>query len=157
MKFKVMTAIFALALVAGAATLALAPRPGPVSAASGGNVEATFTKWMDHGTGTGVVGGNVGEGDFAWHVVSSDLTSRPGFWLGVAVYEFHDAAANFFSLTVDVVENLATGNAKFTGEVTGEWLKGADVTGGFRTISCTEAPNGTCFKGTIHIDAGSAD
>ncbi|HLZ08620.1 MAG TPA: hypothetical protein VKT80_08540, partial [Chloroflexota bacterium] len=66
MKFKIIAAVVALTLIAGAAALTLSSRAKVVLADSGGNVEATYTKWIvgpvPNGNITdmvGVVGGSI--------------------------------------------------------------------------------------------------
>ena len=42
-----------------------------------------------------------------------------------------------------------------TGQVTEGWLKGNQVEGEYTQIACTQAPDGTCFQGTLDILRGS--
>jgi hypothetical protein len=155
--------VFALVLVAAFVATTLSLSTGVASANSGGNGEATFTKWVTAMPGVGViadmagvVGGNVGAGTFKGEVLTwtEDATT---IHIGAL---YHVTGGNHsFTADLQVMEDKATGNAKFTGVVTEGWLTGANVTGGFRTISCdqgVEVPQ-VCYKGTIHIDAASAD
>jgi hypothetical protein len=43
----------------------------------------------------GVVDGDVGPGRFVGQLINSDLTTRPGFWLGHARYEFSGQRHSF--------------------------------------------------------------
>ncbi len=164
MLFKVSTHVrmaFMLTVVAGFVAAALSMSPGAASAVSGGNGEATFTKWLVNGTGgmTGVVGGEVGAGTYAGQILSyaDDGTTT------AIVAEYHvNGGKHSFTATVHVTQSDATGHATITGVVTSGWLTGAQVTGGYRTqATCDVATPGNvlgtvCFKGTLHIDAASA-
>ena len=93
-----MAAIFAVALIAGAAALVLSLG----SADSGSNVDATFTKWIsDTDLSTfpidmaGVVGGDVGAGSFFGEVLSQDTTSEPGTVFVHALYHFNGGKHSF--------------------------------------------------------------
>jgi hypothetical protein len=180
MLFKVSThrrTVLALVLVAGfvaagVAALTLPLGPGAASANSGGNGEATFTKWattcpLCSTTGSfagadmvGVVGGNVGAGTFSGQVISDSDDGTT--WAGHALYHFN-GGKHSFTADVHVTQNDVTGIAEITGVVTsGGGLAGAQVTGGYRTMSTCPIPtpgnvlDTVCFKGTLHIDAASA-
>jgi hypothetical protein len=165
MKFKVVTAFFAVALVAGFTILTLAASPAPVSAAKGPKADVTFTKWI---TGcvpscapgvltnmVGIVGGDVGTGAFTGEVLSSvDNGTTTAIH---ALYHFnggkHSFTADLFILQTD-----ATGAGVVTiGVVTTGWLSGSRVTGGFDMVApCDIDTPGSvlgslCFTGTLHI------
>jgi predicted TIM-barrel enzyme len=164
MTFKLSTrgrTVFALSLVAGLLGLTLSLNPGVASAVTGGNGEATFTKWLVNGTGgmVGVVGGEVREGTYAGQILSfaDDGTTT------AIVADYHiNGGRHSFTATVNVTQSDATGIATITGVVTSGWLTGAQVTGGYRTqAKCDMATPGNvlgtvCFKGTLHVDAASA-
>jgi hypothetical protein len=165
MQFKVSAyekRVFGLMLVAGFLALTLSLSGGAASAAPSGNADVTFTKWV---TAThpdvmplpmvGVVGGNVGDGTFAGDatVLGDDGITETLH----ATYHFN-GGVHSFTADVHVSQNDATGIAKVTGVVTGGWLGGAQVTGGYNTMSTCDIPTpenalGTvCFKGTLHIE-----
>jgi hypothetical protein len=165
MQFKVsayVRRVFALVLVAGFVALTLSLSGGVASAAPGGNADVTFTKWV---TAThpdvmplpmvGVVGGNVGDGTFAGD--ATILSDSAGITTIHATYHFN-GGLHSFTADLNVSENDATGIAKITGVVTGGWLGGAQVTGGYSTMSTCDMPtpenalDKTCFKGTLHIE-----
>jgi hypothetical protein len=164
MKFRGMTAIFTLALIAGAAASTLSLRPGVVSAASGGHVEATFTKWIvgdavppsdaDLVDMVGVVGGNVGAGTFFGEIFGKYDNGTTT--MIHAVYHINGGKESFIA-DVSIMESDATGIADITGVVTGGALAGATVDGGFRTLSRCPRPTpgnvlGTeCFMGTLNV------
>jgi hypothetical protein len=50
----------------------------------------------------------------------------------------------------------ATGLAVLDGTVTAGWLTGKAVHVEFRVITCTQAPDHTCFQGTIRVIKASA-
>ena len=99
--FTTARAIFALLLIATFARLAIAISPSAAAADGGGHhrgAEVTFTKWLTTQptdatlAGTrmaGVVDGDVGPRTFVGVIIGGDITSRTGFWLGHARYEFH--------------------------------------------------------------------
>jgi hypothetical protein len=165
MKFKGMTALFALALIAGAAAPTLSLRPAVVSAASSGHVQATFTKWAigdiipgdstpDLTDMVGVVGGQVGAGTFFGEVFSyNDNGTTTTIH---AVYHINGSKESFVANNI-VTVNDTTGIAGITGVVTGGSLDGAKVDGAFRTTSPCPIPtpgnvNGNvCFSGTLNV------
>ena len=154
--------LFALALVV-ALTVITGPSASAASArgaeaqsrASGGkgsgDVELTYTKWFApaYPAMQGVVGGDI-EGTFGGAVLTR--TVLPTVVLLEARYEII-ASNPSHSFTAMIVGSLdrATGVAVLDGTVTAGWLTGKAVHVEFRTISCTQAPNGTCFTGTIRV------
>jgi hypothetical protein len=86
--------------------------------------------------------------------------SVPGFWLAHARYEFHGKNHTFIAqlfITEDDRPGPAYGTAVIVGRVTEGWMKGAFVTGGYKTfdkcpIATPRNVLGTvCFKGTLHL------
>jgi hypothetical protein len=159
-----------LALVLLAATFAAVPAQSALAdsgKASGDPIDVTFTKWVTSLPANppsmagvlmaGVVGGAVGEGDFAGKVILDD-SSVPGFWLAKARYGFI-GERHSFTAVVNVKQNNALGTATITGHVTKGWLKGAIVTGGYKVMpTCPiETPGnifgeyGLCFQGTLRL------
>jgi hypothetical protein len=71
-----------------------------------------------------------------------------------ALYHFN-GPRHAFSALVHVEQ---TGlKAVISGVVTDGWLKGSPVEGKYTQITCTQAPNGTCFQGTLDILRESGD
>lgn len=143
----------ALALIAAIALLTLSLGAGLV-AANGhrhhGDAENTFTKWIiAFPAMAGVVGGDVGDGTYAGEI----LKYTPGATTVIeALYHFNGSRHSFTAL----VHVEQTGlKAVITGVVTEGWLKGHPVKGRYTQITCTEAPDGTCFQGKLNILRGS--
>ena len=63
-----------------------------------------------------------------------------------------DPAQSFTAHLEGGYANLATGEAVLDGRVVDGWLKKAKVHVEFKNISCTEAPDGKCYQGTISVD-----
>lgn len=168
--------VVAFAAVAASATLAVSVSPAAARADHGRHhhrgADVTFTKWVivlptDPVTLTGagmigVVGGDVGRGDFAGEVLGGDVTSQPGFWLGHARYEFH-GHKHFFVADVHPTEddgNPALVTATIDGVVTQGWMRGAEVTGEYTQYGVCPLPTPgnvfgtTCFQGTLHLQRG---
>jgi hypothetical protein len=166
--------ILALAVVVAASVAVVAQaRPAGTTSPAGGrnhrSADVTFTKWMTSlpadksttagGTMVGVVGGDVGKGRYAGIVVNDDTTSRPGFWLGQALYGFlgsgHTFVANNFITENDKAKPPIT--ATIRGVVIVGWMKGARVTGEYTTRDPCPIPTPgnvlgtTCFQGTLHL------
>ena len=141
-----------LSLIVGVTLLALALSTGVASADGRGHhrdAENTFTKWITTFPAmAGVVGGDVGAGTYAGEV----LKYTPGTTTVIeALYHFNGSKRSFTAL----VHVEQTGlKAKITGVVTDGWLKGHQVKGKYTQISCTAAPGGTCFRGTLKILRG---
>ena len=138
--FALIAAVMLLTLSLGAGT-ALAD-----SHRSHGIAENTFTKYVSaFPIMAGVVGGDVGPGIYAGEI----LKYTPGTTTVIeALYHFN-GARHTFSAPVHVEQ---TGlNAVISGVVTDGWLKGHPVKGRYLQISCTQAPDGTCFQGTLDI------
>jgi hypothetical protein len=173
MKFKVsahVRRIFGLGLVAGFVALTLSLSPGVASADGGGDhhnrhheADVTFTKWVTSAAGnmTGVVGGDVGTGTYAGEILS---LSDDGTTTSIhALYHFNGKRHSFTADNQVAVAD-ATGIAVITGVVTEGWLKGSQVTGGFKTLIPCDIPtpgnvypDGRCFQGSLHLERGSED
>jgi len=110
---------------------------------------ATFTKWMV-GEGpemAGVVGGDVGEGDYAGKV----LDFNPGPTTAIeARYQFNGSDKPFTAL----VHVEQTGlDAVITGVVTDGWGKGNLVTGRYSEIQCDhDGVTTDCWRGMLTIE-----
>ena len=138
-----------LALTITMALVALALSAGVASADGGryhGDAHNTFTKYVAaYPIMAGVVGGDVGNGTYAGEI----LKYTPGATTVIeALYHF-DGSRHTFTALVHVEQ---TGlKAVITGVVTDGWLKGHQVKGRYTQISCSQAPDGTCFRGTLDI------
>ena len=160
--------------VAAAASFAVAAqaRPAGGSPDSGWHRSAnvTFTKWVTSlpadpsttlaGSGmAGVVGGDVGEGTYAGIVLKDDTTSKPGFWLGQALYGFFGSEHSFVALNFITEDdrNPSSITATIRGVVIVGWMKGARVTGEYTQRDTCPIPTPgnvigtTCFQGTLHL------
>lgn len=168
-----------LALVMLTSTIATVPAQSALAGSGkvrGDPVDVTFTKWATSLPANppslagismaGVVGGAVGEGDFAGQVLRDDL-SVPGFWRAKARYGFI-GEEHSFTARVFVTQNNTEGMATITGLVTKGWLKGAIVTGGYKVwsdcpiktpgnvfVEAEDDEYGLCFQGTLHLFRGS--
>ena len=163
-----------LALVMLTSTIATVPAQSALAGSGkvkGDPIDVTFTKWATSMptdpsslagiSMAGVVGGAVGEGDFAGQVLRDDLSDAPDFWRAIARYQFIGEEHSFTAL-VFVTQNNTEGKATITGLVTKGWLKGAIVTGGYKVrddCRIEETPGNVfdpiCFQGTLHLDRGS--
>jgi hypothetical protein len=147
-----------LVLIAAVSLLALTLGAGVASANSGRdsrNAENTFTKYISsYPTMAGVVGGDVGNGTYAGTILS--LTTTSTTLVLDATYHFNGSKHSFTAL-VHVVQTGFTNGSKavIIGVVTDGWLKGNLVHGKYTQIACTQAPDGTCFQGTLDILRGS--
>jgi hypothetical protein len=129
------------------------------------DLELTYTKWIAPGFPNPLVGGFpnlVG-------VVGGDIVGK----FGGAVYErtvdgslVHlDAIyiviapdpAKSFTAHVEGTEDLSTLKAVLDGRVVDGFMNNAHVHVQFDVITCTQAPNGTCFQGTISVRRSSHD
>jgi hypothetical protein len=147
--------IRAFALIAAATLLTLSLGAGTALADGGrhrGDAENTFTKYVAaFPIMAGVVGGDVGPGIYAGEI----LKYTPGSTTVIeALYHFNGSRHSFSAL----VHVEQTGlKAVISGVVTEGWLKGHQVEGRYTQISCSQAPDGTCFQGTLDILRGWGD
>jgi hypothetical protein len=165
--------VFALVLAAVFATLAISLSPGAALANGGRHqrgADVTFTKWLTTQPAdatlagahmAGVVGGDVGPGTFVGLIIGGDVTSRAGFWLGHARYEFHGSKHSFVA-DIHPTENdtITPVTATIEGVVIKGWMKGARVTGQYTVVAtCTIPTPGnvfapSCIPGTLHLQRG---
>lgn len=134
---------------------------GQASAASGPNVEVSFTKWVNGFPHMeGIVGCDVGVGTFDGLVLNAPDLTAPVTKV-VAEYGFVcEQADHSFRALMDVRQDNQTRTAVLNGIVTEGLYIGAQVHGNYDVISCDETPNdfpGTCFKGTLRIMTGSTE
>jgi hypothetical protein len=148
----------ALAVTAAVALLTLSLGVG-VAAADGRrdhhNAENTFTKYVSaYPIMAGVVGGDVGAGIYAGEILKYTVATATTPKVIEALYHFNGSKHSFSAL----VHVEQTGlKAVISGVVTEGWLKGDAVKGRYTQISCSQAPNGICFQGTLDILRGSDD
>ena len=163
---QLMLVSFCLAAVAcnGVATAPTAPSnaipsAGAQARADSQPVEVTFTKWFPV-PGTPQMVGTTDEG------------GDPGTYAGVllsrtplndeiaeleAQYQVINASGHSFTALIRGKSHIQKGNATLNGVVTEGWALGAQVHVTFDRVSCTAAPNGVCFQGTIRVMPGSAN
>ncbi len=116
-----------------------------------GDVVLTYTKWFAPAFPTmqGFVGGDL-EGSFGGAVLSR--TVLPTVVLLEARYEIiANKPSHSFTAMIAGSLDRATGLAVLDGTVTAGWLTGKAVHVEFRVIACTQAPDHTCFQGTIRV------
>ena len=150
----------AFALTAAVTLVALSLSAGTALADGGRdhrNAENTFTKWItdfNAGTMAGVVGGDVGVGTYAGQITSFAQTST-GFVIDAA-YHFN-GSKHAFTASVHIVQTgFANGaTAVIAGWVAEGWLNGNRAEGEYTQVACTQAPNETCFQGTLDILRGT--
>ncbi len=143
----------AIALIVGAMLLTISLGTGTALAEDGRdhrNAENTFTKWITvYPAMAGVVGGDVGAGAYSGEILTLTVTGT-GLVID-ALYRF-DGSRHAFTALVHVVQTGST--AVISGQVTQGWLRGSPVQGRYTQISCDEAPDGSCFQGTLDILRG---
>ena len=172
---RTMAITMAIAVAAGFAATSQARVEGQRGAANATTThhrgaDVTFTKWLitqptDPTLAgvhmAGVVGGDVGTGTFVGFIIGGDVTSRPGFWLGHARYEFHGSKHSFVADIHPTENDTVTPNtATIEGVVIKGWMKGARVTGQYSLVdTCTIPTPGnvfapSCIPGTLHLQRG---
>jgi hypothetical protein len=116
-------------------------------------VELTYTKWFapDFPNMVGRVGGDI-VGKFGGAVLerTPDATGRTVHLTAVYIVVALDRAKSF-TAHVEGVSEVQAGTAVLDGRVVDGYLKRAHVHAEFTRISCTEAPSGICFQGTISV------
>jgi len=114
-------------------------------------LELTYTKWIAPGLPNlvGVVGGDI-VGKFGGAVyertVNGNLVHLDAIYIVVA-----PDPGESFTAHVEGTEDLSTLKAVLDGRVVDGFLKHAHVHVAFDVITCTQAPSGTCFQGTISV------
>jgi hypothetical protein len=173
---RMMGLLLALAvLVAASVAVVAQARPAgtasPADGRSHRSADVTFTKWgtsfpndpsFAGASMAGVVGGDVGDGDFVGRVIRDDTTSKPGFWLAQALYGFNGAKHSFVAYNF-ITEDVATGTATIRGVVIRGWMRGARVTGEYTAWDPCPIPTpgnvfgSFCLQGTLHLRLGRDD
>ena len=152
-----------IAVLVVAASVAAASAQTRNSRADGANappdIELTFKKWFapTFPNMVGVVGG-----DFAGRFGGAALARIPdatGQHVYLDVIYIAVAADPAQSLTMRIagIFDVAARTAELNGRVVDGPLHNARVHVEWALVSCTEAPNGTCFQGTINVSRGVAD
>jgi hypothetical protein len=137
--------------VAGIATASALPKNG-----SKANVELTFTKWIaPYPNFVGSVGGDYtgAFGGAALSVVDNGTITR----ISAIYIVIADDPAKSLTMRIDGVVNDATGTAVFKGRVIDGRLSGSPVNVRWSAIACSQAPDGTCYQGTISVKPRSDD
>jgi hypothetical protein len=144
------TAASAVASVAGTQT----------QARGGGNVQVTFTKWIDPAfpAFAGVAGGDV-PGAFAATVLRRTPFDNGNIIQLEARYEvIGDDPAHSFVALIEGTQITQTQRAVLNGTVIEGWLTGAQVHVTFDVIRpCPQFDKPACFSGVIRVMPGSAD
>ena len=122
------------------------------------SVELTFTKWFAPGfpNMVGVVGGDIA-GRFGGAVLErSDPTLRFVHLTSVYIVVADDPAESFTAHVEGVQDNQSL-TGVLDGRIVDGYLKRAHVHVEFAVITCTQAPSGRCFQGTISVTRSSQD
>jgi len=122
------------------------------------SVELTYTKWFAPGfpNMVGVVGGDIA-GRFGGAVLErSDPTLHFVHLTSVYIVVADDPAESFTAHVEGVQDNQSL-TAVLDGRVVDGYLKRAHVHVEFAVITCTQAPSGRCFQGTISVTRSSED
>jgi len=120
-------------------------------------LDLTYTKWIAPGFPNlvGVVGGDI-VGKFGGAVyertVDGNLVHLDAIYVVIA-----PDPAKSFTAHVEGTEDLSTLKAVLDGRVFDGFMNHAHVHVQFDVITCTQAPNGTCFQGTISVRRSSHD
>ena len=120
-------------------------------------LDLTYTKWIAPGFPNlvGVVGGDI-VGKFGGAVyertVDGNLVHLDAIYVVIA-----PDPAKSFTAHVEGTEDLSTLKAVLDGRVVDGFMNHAHVHVQFDVITCTQAPNGTCFQGTISVRRSSHD
>jgi hypothetical protein len=117
-----------------------------------GPVEVTFTKWITaFPLMAGFVGGDA-VGDFAGEIFDFKMNQDGRIARLEAMYEVQ-ARRHSFTALIQGGQDNETGTAVLEGVIVSGWRAGARVHVEYEVIACTEAPSGTCFRGTIQVPA----
>ena len=122
------------------------------------DLELTYTKWFapSYPNMVGVVGGDIA-GKFGGAVYERTVDPSGRYVHLTAVYiVIAPDPTQSFTAHVEGTEDLQTLKAVLDGRVVDGWLTRAHVHAEFDVISnCTQAPSGTCFRGTISVSRSS--
>jgi hypothetical protein len=151
---RTMAFVAVVAVAAGLAATSQAHTtraPHPVGRA---DLQLTYTKWFapSFPNMVGVVGGDI-SGQFGGAVLHAAPTDSSGRFVEIqAVYiVVAPDPSRSFTASIRGVQDNQTQTAVLDGRVVDGWLRGERIHAEYKVISCTEAPNGTCFQGTITV------
>jgi hypothetical protein len=151
---RTMAFVAVVAVAAGLAATSQAHTTGAAHPAGRADLQLTYTKWFapSFPNMVGVVGGDI-SGQFGGAVLHLAPTDSSGHFVQITAVYIVVAAdpSRSFTAHVEGVQDNATQTAVLDGRVVDGQLKGAHVHAEYKVISCTEAPNGTCFQGTITV------
>ena len=149
--------IAAVILATGIAAASARTQTGHARDADSTGLDLTYTKWIAPGFPNlvGVVGGDI-VGKFGGAVyertVDGNLVHLDAIYVVIA-----PDPAKSFTAHVEGTEDLSTLKAVLDGRVVDGFMNHAHVHVQFDVITCTQAPNGTCFQGTISVRRSSHD
>ena len=117
-------------------------------------LELTYTKWIAPGLPNlvGVVGGDI-VGKFGGAVYERTVSGNTVYLDAIYIVIAPDPARSF-TAHIKGTEDLTTLKAVLDGRVVDGFMKRAHVHVEFDVITCTQAPSGTCFQGTISVRRG---
>lgn len=121
------------------------------------DLELTYTKWIAPGfpNMVGVVGGDI-VGKFGGAILERTVNGSLIHLDAIYIVAAPDPAKSF-TAHVEGTEDLSTLKAVLDGRVVDGYLKRAHVHVQFDVITCTQAPSGTCFQGTINVTRSADD
>ena len=100
----------------------------------------------------GTVGGVLGTGTFAGEILANPRSARFNITRLEAVYHVQ-AGGHAVSALISGGSSAATGYGKLQGHIlAGTAGVGLPVQVEFQAGPCPQAPNGTCFRGTMRVD-----
>ena len=149
---KRLAGLIAVFMLAGGITAGSAQTEDRRGHGKRAGLELTYTKWFapDFPHMVGVVGGDI-DGQFGGAVLNNPMADASGRVQLTAIYILR-APDPSRSLTIRVEGVEESGKAVLNGRVVDGSLKGARARAEFTVLSsCTQAPNGPCFQGTISI------
>jgi hypothetical protein len=122
-------------------------------------LELTYTKWFAPGfpNMVGVVGGDI-VGQFGGAVLKATPDTSGRFIRLTAIYiVVAPDPSRSLTIHVDGVQDNQSRTAVLNGRVVDGSLTGARAHAEYKVIDCTQAPDRTCFQGTISIKRRSKD
>jgi hypothetical protein len=124
-----------------------------------GAVVIAFTKWVVDDSAlpypmVGYIGGDANNRRFAGDVLEQHVSPTFGILRLEAIYQVQ-AGHRTFTALIQGGASAATGIGILDGVVLNGWRTGARVHVEFQAVGCPEAPSGTCFRDTIHVERDS--
>jgi hypothetical protein len=150
---RIVGLILAAAVAASFAAVSQARSGSTHHEATAPGVELTYTKWFapSFPNMVGVVGGDI-VGNFGGAVIQATPDATGRFVRITAVYiVIASDTAKSFTAHVEGVQDNQTLTAVLDGRVVDGYLKRAHVHAEYAVISCSQAPGGQCFEGTINV------